>query len=107
MSDLSLPRCEKCRQPEYACECEAESDKPAKAQERPTWRLTLRPEPNVDAIRALRSLLKAALRRHGLRCTAVEQVEPHAPRNGRRRARADAPLESQNNSKITVEEVEP
>jgi len=42
-------------------------------KERPIFLLWLRPEPPVtDPIRALRGLLKAALRRFGLRCTHVE-----------------------------------
>jgi hypothetical protein len=41
--------------------------------ERPTFLLHLRPEPHVaDPFRALRGLLKAALRRFGLRCTGCE-----------------------------------
>jgi hypothetical protein len=35
--------------------------------------LRLRPEPGVDAIRALRWTLKALLRRHGLRCLSIEE----------------------------------
>lgn len=40
---------------------------------RPTFALRLRPEPNVDPIRALRALLKIALRRLGLRCVEVRE----------------------------------
>jgi hypothetical protein len=40
-----------------------------------TFVLRLRAEPGVDAIRALRALLKVALRRHGLRCTSIKQEE--------------------------------
>ena len=36
--------------------------------------LTLRPEPGTDSIRALRGLLKIALRRFGLRCIAVREL---------------------------------
>jgi hypothetical protein len=38
---------------------------------RPTFLLTIRPEPGIDAIKALRFGLKALLRRYGLRCLAV------------------------------------
>jgi hypothetical protein len=40
--------------------------------------LRLRPEPGVDAIRALRWALKSMLRRHGLRCVSVEEQKPQA-----------------------------
>jgi hypothetical protein len=53
-----------------------------KASERPTFRLLLRPEPRTDAERALRALLKLALRRFGLRCVSIEKVPPQA--RGRR-----------------------
>ena len=49
------------------------------AKERPTFTITLRPERNIaDPIRALRALLKSALRRHGLRCTSAraEKEQP-------------------------------
>jgi hypothetical protein len=39
--------------------------------ERPRFVLTLQPLPGVDAIKALRALLKQARRRHGLRCTQI------------------------------------
>jgi hypothetical protein len=42
--------------------------------------VTLRPLPNVDAVKALRWVLKSALRKHGLRCTDV-RVE-HSPIKG-------------------------
>jgi hypothetical protein len=48
----------------------------SKASERPLYRLTLRPERGVDAERALRRLLKIALRTFGLRCVAIEEVQP-------------------------------
>jgi hypothetical protein len=35
--------------------------------------------PNVDAIRALRALLKTALRRFGLRCVSVREDDGTAP----------------------------
>jgi hypothetical protein len=40
---------------------------------RPEFVLTLRPEPRTDPLRALRSLLKVALRSYGLRCTGIVQ----------------------------------
>jgi hypothetical protein len=44
------------------------------AAERPTYVVTLRPERGVDGVRALRWLLKTALRRVGLRAiTAIER----------------------------------
>jgi hypothetical protein len=43
-------------------------------KQRPIYRLLLRPEPRVDAERALRALLKIALRRLGLRCVSVEEL---------------------------------
>jgi hypothetical protein len=43
------------------------------AKERPTFVLELRPEPDVDPVLALRALLKATLRRYGLRATAVSE----------------------------------
>ena len=50
----------------------ATNDQPTK--DRPTFVITLRPERNIaDPIRALRALLKSALRRHGLRCTSARE----------------------------------
>jgi hypothetical protein len=43
------------------------------APDRPTFTLTFRPEPGVDASRALRHLLKFVRRRFGLRCIAVDE----------------------------------
>jgi hypothetical protein len=40
--------------------------------------LTLRAEPDVDGIKALRALLKTALRRFGLRAVDVRECAPHA-----------------------------
>jgi hypothetical protein len=46
------------------------------ANQRPTFELRFRPEPGVDPIRAMRLLLKTALRRYGLRCVnAVAHAE--------------------------------
>jgi hypothetical protein len=39
--------------------------------DRPLFTLTFRPEPGVDAIKALRAALKELLRRHGLRCVSA------------------------------------
>jgi hypothetical protein len=41
---------------------------------RPIYRLLLQPEPRVDGDRALKALLKFALRRLGLRCVSVEEL---------------------------------
>jgi hypothetical protein len=49
--------------------------KPA-AKGRPVFVLELRPEPGVDAVKALRAVLKITLRRYGLRCiSARENIE--------------------------------
>jgi hypothetical protein len=37
----------------------------------------LRPLPGVDAIRALRQLLKVALRRFGLKCVSIAEQKEH------------------------------
>jgi hypothetical protein len=39
----------------------------------PTYVVRLRPEPGVDAVRALRGMLKQALRRFGLRAVEVRE----------------------------------
>jgi hypothetical protein len=45
-------------------------------RDRPTFIVTLRPEPGVDPIHALRRALKRLLRDHGLRAITVEaQIE--------------------------------
>jgi hypothetical protein len=41
--------------------------------------LTLRSEPNVDAIRSLRRALKTLLRRDGLRCTGIMEAKADQP----------------------------
>jgi hypothetical protein len=43
------------------------------ARDRPTFTVRLRAEPGVDPIRAMRALLKAALRRFGLRAISAEE----------------------------------
>ena len=40
---------------------------------RPVFVLQLRPEPRIDAIKALRAALKRLLRDYGLRCISVEE----------------------------------
>jgi hypothetical protein len=41
--------------------------------DRPTFVLYLRPEKGIDGVRALRALLKFALRKFGLRALSVEE----------------------------------
>jgi hypothetical protein len=41
----------------------------------PVFTLQLTALPGTDPIKALRALLKVALRRHGLRCTSIKQEE--------------------------------
>jgi hypothetical protein len=44
---------------------------------RPAYRLVLTPLPDcADAERAIKALLKAALRRHRLRCVSLEKLQP-------------------------------
>lgn len=45
------------------------------SQDRPVYVIRVRPEPGVDATRALRHFLKRALRSYGLRCVAPLDVE--------------------------------
>lgn len=45
------------------------------AAERPVFLIALRAEPRVDAIRALRGLLKTALRKYGLRCVSCVELD--------------------------------
>jgi hypothetical protein len=51
-------------------------DRPPKRALTPTYRLTLRPLPGCDGERAIKALLKAALRRHGLRCIDIRECGP-------------------------------
>jgi hypothetical protein len=37
--------------------------------------MTLEPLPNVDAVRAMRWILKAVLRQHGMRCTNLREEQ--------------------------------
>jgi hypothetical protein len=50
-------------------------DQPKNLPARPIYIIRLRPEPGVDAPRAVRHLLKRALRSYGLRCVAPLDVE--------------------------------
>ena len=47
----------------------------AKPNERPVFKLLLRPEPGVAGDRALRRVLKVLLRRFRLKCISVEEVQ--------------------------------
>lgn len=48
----------------------------------PIFTIKLRPEPSVlDPIKALRALLKTALRRFGLRCISAYEDKDNAQRN--------------------------
>ena len=44
---------------------------------RPRFTITFTPNPGVDAIRALRAVLKTALRRHGLRAIDARKETEH------------------------------
>jgi len=46
------------------------------AAERPIYTLTVRAEPGVDPVRALRWLLKGMLRQLGLRCVDIRREPP-------------------------------
>jgi hypothetical protein len=43
--------------------------------EGPVYTITFRPEPGVDGLRAVRALLKMALRAFGLRCVRIAENE--------------------------------
>jgi hypothetical protein len=62
---------------------------------RPDYVLTLRPLPGNDGARALRSLLKIALRKHGLRCTEIRERAPVAVRRRRRKQHKRADTEKE------------
>jgi hypothetical protein len=49
------------------------------ARPAPTFVLRLRPGPGIDAVRALRWLLKSALRQHGLKCIEAREEPPLPP----------------------------
>lgn len=49
------------------------------AKDRPTYTVTLRAEPNVNGILALRRLLKIASRQLGLRCIAAHEDTGNRP----------------------------
>ena len=53
---------------------------------RPTFEVTLGPEPDVDPDRALRAGLKYLLRSYGLRCTGLREVPPAETRSCQRAA---------------------
>jgi hypothetical protein len=54
----------------------SETTSPKAAREkRPTFRLVLRAEPRVDPVPALKRGLKFLLRRCGLRCISVEEIQ--------------------------------
>ena len=48
------------------------------AKNRPVFVARFRALPDVDAIHALRLMLKGALRLYGLRCLSLEEEEPNA-----------------------------
>jgi hypothetical protein len=50
----------------------ASTTKPAE-KDRPVFVITLRPEPGIDPVLALRALLKVTLRRFGLRCISAHE----------------------------------
>jgi hypothetical protein len=52
------------------------------ANERPIYVVRLQPMPGTDPIKAVRWLLKAALRLYGLRCLSVRE-EPRAAEDNR------------------------
>jgi hypothetical protein len=47
-------------------------------EQRPIYCLRLRPEPGVDAVRALRAALKILLRRFGLQAVSLEEEKNNA-----------------------------
>jgi hypothetical protein len=49
------------------------------AKDRQTFTVTLRAEPGVDPVRALRALLKIALRKFGLRAIAAHENTKDQP----------------------------
>jgi hypothetical protein len=51
----------------------AQQERGVVSKERPVFILEVRAEPGVDAIRALRWLLKSMRRRFGLRCVSARQ----------------------------------
>lgn len=56
----------------------------------PTYVVTLRPLPDVDVIKALRALLKRALRSYGLKCTSVREYVQQERRTDHDSNRRDA-----------------
>jgi hypothetical protein len=53
----------------------AEVSARARGRDQQVFVLRVTPKPGVDAIRALRALLKTALRRHGLRALSIRQED--------------------------------
>ncbi len=51
----------------------------AQSESRPSFTVVFRPLSGIDGIRALRQLLKAALRRHGLRAVSVKEESQPVP----------------------------
>lgn len=51
-------------------------DHPVAAADRPIWKLSLRAEPGINPIRALRWILKSVLRQHGMRCVDIRREPP-------------------------------
>jgi hypothetical protein len=49
---------------------------PVSAADRPVWKLSVRAEPGVHDIRALRALLKRLLRTFGFRCVDISREPP-------------------------------
>jgi hypothetical protein len=58
-----------------------------KEREGAAFTVTLVPEPGVDGIKALRWVLKSALRRHGLRCTDIHAEQQCGPSPALKEAR--------------------
>jgi hypothetical protein len=56
------------------------------SNERPIFTVRFRPEPRIDGIKALRALLKAALRRFGLRAIHITEEAPTKQTNDQQQA---------------------
>jgi hypothetical protein len=50
--------------------------------ERTVYIITFRPEPGIDGLRAVRALLKLALRALGLRCIRINNAMPCGDEHG-------------------------
>jgi len=53
-----------------------------KANDQPVFVVRLRPQPNVDPIKALRWFLRSALRRYGLLCIEAYEEPAQTPAPG-------------------------